>query len=135
MAKNDLIGGSLWEQYSNKVSDHMNNPRHLGDVTEEEAKAKGGKLIVADWGAEACGDAVRLYWIVESNSNKILDAKFKSFGCGTAIASSDVMAEMSIGLTVDEAMKITNLDVERALGDEEDKPAIPPQKTLPKDWI
>lgn len=128
MAKNDLIGGSLWEQYSNKVSDRMNDPRHLGDMTEEEAKAKGGKLIVADWGAEACGDAVRLYWIVDPNTNKILDAKFKSFGCGTAIASSDVMAEMSIGLTVDEAMKITNLDVERALRDEEDKPAIPPQK-------
>jgi len=128
MAKNDLIGGSLWEQYSNKVTDRMNDPRHLGDMTEEEAKAKGGKLIVADWGAEACGDAVRLYWIVDSKTNKILDAKFKSFGCGTAIASSDVMAEMSIGLTVDEAMKITNLDVERALRDEEDKPAIPPQK-------
>jgi NifU-like protein len=128
MAKNDLIGGSLWEQYSNKVSDRMNNPRHLGDITEEEAQAKGGKLIVADWGAEACGDAVRLYWIVDAGSNKIIDAKFKSFGCGTAIASSDIMAEMSIGLTVDEAMKITNLDVEKALRDDEDTPAIPPQK-------
>jgi NifU-like protein len=128
MAKNDLIGGSLWEQYSNKVSDRMNDPRHLGEITEEEAKAKGGELIVADWGAEACGDAVRLYWIVDPKSNKIIDAKFKSFGCGTAIASSDIMAEMSIGLTVDEAMKITNLDVERALRDDEDKPAIPPQK-------
>ncbi len=128
MAKSDLIGGSLWEQYSNKVSDRMNNPRHLGDITEEEAQAKGGKLIIADWGAEACGDAVRLYWIVDTESNRIIDAKFKSFGCGTAIASSDIMAEMSIGLTVDEATKITNLDVERALRDDEDTPAIPPQK-------
>jgi NifU-like protein len=128
MAKNDLIGGSLWEQYSSKVSERMNNPHHMGDITEEEARAKGGKLIVADWGAEACGDAVRLYWVVDRKTNRILDAKFKSFGCGTAIASSDVMAEMSIGLTVDEAIRITNLDVEKALRDEADKPAIPPQK-------
>ncbi len=128
MAKNDLIGGSLWEQYSNKVAARMNDPRHMGDISEEDAAARGGKLIVADWGAEACGDAVRLFWIVDPDSNEILDARFKSFGCGTAIASSDVMAEMSIGLTVDEAIKITNLDVERALRDESDKPAIPPQK-------
>ncbi|HUV09263.1 MAG TPA: iron-sulfur cluster assembly scaffold protein [Spirochaetia bacterium] len=128
MAKSDLIGGSLWEQYSDKVSERMNNPRHMGEITEGEAEARGGKLIVADWGAEACGDAVRLCWLVDPKTDKILDARFKSFGCGTAIASSDVMAEMSIGLSVDEALKITNLDVERALRDTDDKPAIPPQK-------
>jgi NifU-like protein len=128
MAKSDLIGGSLWEQYSNKVSERMNNPRHMGEITDEEAQAAGGELVVADWGAEACGDAVRLYWIVDPETNKILDARFKSFGCGTAIASSDIMAEMSIGKSVDEATSITNLDVERALRDEEGKPAIPPQK-------
>ena len=99
MAKNNLIGGALWEQYSNKVSERMNNPRHLGEITEDDAKAANAKLITADWGAEACGDAVRLFWLVDEKTNKILDARFKSFGCGTAIASSDVMAEMCIGLT------------------------------------
>jgi NifU-like protein len=128
MAKNDLIGGSLWEQYSNIVSERMNNPQHLGVITQEEADKAHAKLIIADWGAEACGDAVRLYWLVDETTGKILDAKFKSFGCGTAIASSDVTAEMCIGRTVDEAVKITNLDVERAMRDEEDKPSIPPQK-------
>jgi len=128
MAKRDLIGGALWEQYSKKVSDRMNNPIHRGEITEEQAKAMGAELIVADWGAEACGDAVRLYWAVDPKTNKILDARFKSFGCGTAIASSDTMCELCIGKTVDEAVKITNLDVEKAMRDEENTPSIPPQK-------
>lgn len=128
MAKNDLIGGALWEEYSRKVSDKMDNPKYRGEITGEDAKAKGAKLIVADWGAESCGDAVRLYWAVDEKTGKILDARFKSFGCGTAIASSDMMAEMCIGKTVDEAMKITNIDVEFALRDNPDTPAVPPQK-------
>jgi NifU-like protein len=88
----------------------------------------GARLIVADWGAESCGDAVRLYWAVDPKTNRIIEAKFKSFGCGTAIASSDVMADLSIGKTVDEALKITNIEVEMALRDKADIPAIPPQK-------
>ncbi len=128
MAKNDLIGGALWEQYSNKVAERMNNPKNRGEITEEEAKAVGGKLIVADWGAEACGDAVRLYLLVDPATDKIIKARFKSFGCGTAIASSDMMTELCVGKTIDEAMKITNLDVEKALRDDPDIPAVPPQK-------
>lgn len=128
MGRKDLIGGSLWENYSQQVVDRMNQPRFRGELTEEEAVRRGGKLIVADWGAESCGDTVRLYWIVDEKTGVILDARFKSFGCGTAIASSDVMAEMCIGKTVDEAVKITNLDVEFALRDEPTKPAVPPQK-------
>lgn len=128
MAKTDLIGGSLWEQYSDKVTRRMNHPTFMGELTEEDAVARGAELVVADYGADSCGDAVRLYWLVDPGTGKILDAKYKSFGCGTAIASSDVMAEMCIGKTVDEAAKITNLDVEKALRDSPDKPAVPPQK-------
>ena len=128
MARADLITGNIWEEYSNKVIDRMSNPRFLGEFSEEDAKKKNAKLVVADFGSEACGDAVRLYWLVDPKTDKIIDARFKSFGCGTAIASSDVMAELTIGRTVDEAMKITNLDVEKALRDEPDKPAFPPQK-------
>ncbi|MDR2790806.1 MAG: iron-sulfur cluster assembly scaffold protein [Campylobacteraceae bacterium] len=128
MAKSDLIGGSIWEEYSNKVAALMDNPKHRGEITEEEANAQNLKLIVADFGAESCGDAVRLYWAVDSETDIIKDAKFKSFGCGTAIASSDTMAELCIGKTVDEAVKITNLDVEFAMRDTPDIPSIPPQK-------
>jgi len=128
MGKNSLIGGSIWEEYSQKVQDLMNNPQNMGEITEEQAKEMGAKLIVADFGAESCGDAVRLYWAVDEKTDKILDAKFKSFGCGTAIASSDTMAELCKGKTVDEAVKITNIDVEKAMRDNPDTPAVPPQK-------
>ncbi len=128
MAKNDLIGGSLWEQYSQKVAERMNNPRYFGELTEEDAKRLNGKLVIANEGAESCGDTVRLYWIVGNDDEVIKAAAFKSFGCGTAIASTDMMAEMCIGKTVEEATKITNLDVERALRDTADTAAVPPQK-------
>ncbi len=128
MGRSDLITGNVWEQYSNKVIERMNNPKYLGEFSEEDAKKRGAKLVVADFGSEACGDSVRLYWLVDPKTDKIIDARFKSFGCGTAIASSDMMTELTIGKTVDEATKITNLDVEKALRDEPDKPAFPPQK-------
>ncbi|MCF6207619.1 MAG: iron-sulfur cluster assembly scaffold protein, partial [Sulfurovum sp.] len=98
------------------------------EITEEEAEGMGAKLIVADFGAESCGDAVRLYWAVDPKTDVIKESKFKSFGCGTAIASSDTMAELCKGKTVDEAVKITNIDVEKAMRDEPDTPAVPPQK-------
>lgn len=128
MAKNNLISGSIWDEYSQKVQDLMNNPIHMGELTEEDAKATNTRLIVADFGAESCGDAVRLYWLVDEATNIIKDAKFKSFGCGTAIASSDTMAGLCIGKSVDEAVKITNIDVEFAMRDNPDTPAVPPQK-------
>ncbi len=128
MAKNDLIGESLWDAYSDKVTRLMNNPQHQGEISEEEAESRGNKLIVADFGAESCGDAVRLYWEIDPKDDKIVNSKFRSFGCGTAIASSDVMTELCIGKTVQEAVKITNIDVEFALRDNPETPAVPPQK-------
>lgn len=128
MGIDSLIGGTIWDEYSQKVCELMNNPKNMGEITEEQAASLGAKLIVADFGAESCGDAVRLYWAVDPKNDIILDAKFKSFGCGTAIASSDTMAELCKGKSVDEALKITNIDVEKAMRDTPDVPAVPPQK-------
>lgn len=128
MSKKNLISGSIWDEYSNQVVNRMNNPLFQGEITEEEAKILNLKLIVADFGAESCGDAVRLYWGINEKTDEIVVSRFKSFGCGTAIASSDVMAELCIGKTVDEAVKITNIDVEFALRDNRETPAVPPQK-------
>jgi len=128
MARNDLVTGNVWEQYSKKVQERMNSPRALGEFTQEDADKAGAKLIVADFGAESCGDAVRLFWLVDPSNDTILDSKFKSFGCGTAIASSDAMAELCIGRKVDDAIHITNTEVEAFLRDEPETPAVPPQK-------
>ncbi len=128
MGKDSLLGGALWENYSAKVAQRMDQPRFMGTITEEEAAAMNARLIVADHGAESCGDAVRLYWAVDKENGRIVKARFKSFGCGTAIASSDMMAELCMGKTVDEAVAITNLDVEKALRDNPETPAVPPQK-------
>jgi NifU-like protein len=128
MAKNDLLGGSLWDNYSNKVADRMDHPKYLGEISEKEAESMNAKLVIADWGAESCGDAVRMYWAVDKDSEIIVKATFKSFGCGTAIASSDMMVELCLGKTVDEALQITNIDVEASLRDEPGIPAVPPQK-------
>jgi NifU-like protein len=128
MGIDSLIGGTIWDEYSNKVTDLMNNPQNMGEITQEEADEMDTKLIVADFGAESCGDAVRLYWAVDPETNVIVKSKFKSFGCGTAIASSDTMAELCRGKTVDQAVKITNIDVEMAMRDNPDTPAVPPQK-------
>lgn len=128
MARNELVTGNVWEQYSKKVQDRMNNPVAMGEFTQEDADKAGAKLIVADFGAESCGDAVRLFWLVDEKTDTIIDSKFKSFGCGTAIASSDAMAELCIGKTVDDATHITNTEVEAFLRDDSDTPAVPPQK-------
>jgi len=128
MGKSDLFGGAIWDQYSKKVADRMNNPRNMGEISEDEAKEKGLKLIVADFGAESCGDAVRLYWLVDEKTDVIKKAKYKSFGCGTAIASSDVMVDLCLGKTVGEAIKITNIDVEKEMRDTPDVPSVPGQK-------
>ena len=113
MAKNELLGGALWDAYSKKVSERMDNPTHLGVITQKEADERGLKLIVADYGAEACGDAVRLYWLVDSNDVNV-DAEFKSFGCGTAIARRELMVELGLGKKGEEGGKINKIDVENA---------------------
>ncbi|HIP51692.1 MAG TPA: iron-sulfur cluster assembly scaffold protein NifU [Campylobacterales bacterium] len=128
MGLDSLVGGTIWDEYSNKVTELMNNPKNMGEITTEQAAEMGGKLIVADFGAESCGDAVRLYWVVNEKTDVIMDSKFKSFGCGTAIASSDVMAELCKFKTVQDAVKITNIDVEKAMRDTPDVPSVPPQK-------
>ena len=71
MAKQDLIGGELWEQYSNKVADRMNNPRNFGELTEADAQKLGGRLVIANEGAESCGDTVRLFWIVDETTEGV----------------------------------------------------------------
>ena len=92
--------------YSDLVMDHFANPRNMGDM--EDASCVG------DVGNPACGDMMRLYLKIEDDV--IVDAKFKTFGCGAAIASSSILTEMLIGKKIVDALKISNEAVAEALG-------------------
>jgi nitrogen fixation NifU-like protein len=102
--------------YSKKVLDHFENPRNVG--TLDKGKNNVGTGLV---GAPECGDVMRLQIEVDEVTGKISDAKFKTFGCGSAIASSSLATEWIKGKTVDEALEIDNMDIVEEL-------ALPPVK-------
>ncbi len=96
----------MWE-YTEKVQQHFLQPQNVGEIDSPSG--------VGDVGSLACGDALRLTLKIDDNE-VITDAKFKTFGCASAIASSSVLTELIKGMTVDEASKITNDDIAQALG-------------------
>ncbi|MBS1527554.1 MAG: Fe-S cluster assembly scaffold IscU [Bacteroidetes bacterium] len=101
--------------YSDKVIDHYTNPRNVGTLDKSSAKVGTGLV-----GAPECGDVMRLQIQVDDN-NVITDAKFKTFGCGSAIASSSLATEWLKGKSIDDAMKIDNMDIVEEL-------SLPPVK-------
>jgi len=92
--------------YSEKVIDHYQNPKNVGTL-DKSSKEVGTGLV----GAPECGDVMRLQIQVDSSTGKITDAKFKTFGCGSAIASSSLATEWLKGKSVDEALKIDNMTI------------------------
>ena len=94
----------MWE-YSDKVLDHYRNPRNVGKIDDADLIGEAGSL--------ACGDSLKLY--IKLDGNVIKDAKFLTFGCGSAVASSSILTEMIIGKTLEEASKITNKDIANEL--------------------
>lgn len=101
--------------YHKKVLEHYQNPRNVGSL-DKNSKNVGTGLV----GAPACGDVMKLQIEVDENG-KIVDAKFKTFGCGSAIASSSLATEWVKGKTVDDALKIKNTDIAKEL-------SLPPVK-------
>src|SRR5512132_404742 len=94
--------------YSDKVVDHFNNPRNMGSFKKEEDGVGTGMV-----GATECGDVMKLQIKVQNDT--IVDAKFKTFGCGSAIASSSLATEWLKGKTIEEAQKIKNTDIVQEL--------------------
>ncbi len=102
--------------YSDKVIDHYNNPRNVGSMDKKDADVGTGLV-----GAPECGDVMKLQIKVNPQTNIIEDAKFKTFGCGSAIASSSLATEWVKGKTVDQALTIKNTEIVKEL-------ALPPVK-------
>lgn len=96
--------------YSDKVLDHYENPRNVGKMDDKDAHVGTGMV-----GAPACGDVMRLQ-IKVSDDGVIEDAKFKTYGCGSAIASSSLLTEWVKGRSLDEATQIKNQDIADELG-------------------
>ncbi len=102
--------------YSTKVLDHYENPRNVGSLDKNDPRVGTGMV-----GAPACGDVMKLQIKVNEQSGVIADAKFKTFGCGSAIASSSLATEWVKGKTLDEALEIKNTDIVNEL-------SLPPVK-------
>ncbi|MBE9001143.1 MULTISPECIES: Fe-S cluster assembly protein NifU [unclassified Nostoc] len=103
----------MWD-YTDKVLELFYDPKNQGEI--EETGEVGVKVATGEIGSIACGDALRLHLKVEVESDKILDARFQTFGCTSAIASSSALTEMVKGLTLDEALKVSNKDIADYLG-------------------
>jgi len=102
--------------YSDKVVEHYNNPRNVGSLPKEDPNVGTGLV-----GAPECGDVMKLQMKINPDTRVIEEAKFKTFGCGSAIASSSLATEWVKGKTVDEALAIKNTDIVREL-------SLPPVK-------
>jgi NifU-like protein len=102
----------MWD-YTDKVMEHFHNPRNQGAITEKE---EGEQIVTGEVGSIACGDALKLHLKIDEATQTIKDARFQSFVCASAIASSSALTELLKGKKVEDALKLTNREIAESLG-------------------
>lgn len=102
----------MWD-YTDQVMEHFYNPRNQGKITEKQA---GEEVVTGEVGSIACGDALKLHLKIDEASQTIKDARFQTFGCASAIASSSALTELLKGRKIEEALKLTNKEIAGFLG-------------------
>ena len=104
----------MWD-YTDKVIDLFNNPHNMGEITPSDCE-EHETVAVGDVGSIACGDALRLHLKVNTQTQQIMDARFQTFGCASAIASSSALTDLIQGMTIDEALTLSNREIADFLG-------------------
>ncbi|MFP4007225.1 MAG: Fe-S cluster assembly protein NifU [Spirulinaceae cyanobacterium] len=102
----------MWD-YTDKVMEHFHNPRNQGAITDQK---DGEKVVTGEVGSIACGDALKLHLKIDEATQTIQDARFQTFGCASAIASSSALTELLKGRKVEDALKLTNKEIAASLG-------------------
>jgi len=102
----------MWD-YTEKVMEHFQNPRNQGAIDEI---SEGERVVTGEVGSIACGDALKLYLKIDESTQTISDARFQTFGCASAIASSSALTELLKGIHVDDALKVSNKEIADYLG-------------------
>lgn len=102
----------MWD-YTDQVMEHFHNPRNQGKITE---KREGEEIVTGEVGSIACGDALKLHLKIDDTTKTIKDARFQTFGCASAIASSSALTELLKGRKVEEALNLTNQEIAASLG-------------------
>jgi len=130
MALANLITPFTWTQYSKKLMAKIENPRAWGFFSQEEAEARGMRLVKASEGLIRDGNAVVLYWLVDVDDGIIVDAKFQAYGQSALIGAAEIMCDLLVGKNYDQAKRIGTELIDKAVRDKSDAAAFP-KETYP----
>jgi NifU-like protein len=125
MSLQTLTQAFAWSRYSKKLIAKIEKPRHVGLFTESQAEERGMRLAIGQAGEVADGNAIRFYWMVDTDDGIIVDAKFQVIGQSALIGAAEVAAELCIGKNYDQARKITAILIDKQVRDKADEPAFP----------
>lgn len=122
---NTLITPFSWTRYSKKLTSKIENPRSVGFFSTEEAEARDVRLVKGEDGSIADGNAIRFYWLIDTDDGIIIDVRFQVYGQSALIGAAEVACEVMIGKNYDQARRISTTLIDKQVRDRPDTPAFP----------